>query len=83
MDVYNGKPYENGWFGGTIILGNTHIDLQVEVFVNSHWFPCVRGMVSNVSTQQVGAILLMATRNPVKSPVEVGSFSHYLQLAGA
>ena len=23
--VYNGKPYENGWFGGTIILGNPHI----------------------------------------------------------
>ena len=23
--VYNGKPYENGSFGGTTILGNTHI----------------------------------------------------------
>ncbi len=23
--VYNGKPYYNGWFGGTIIFGNTHI----------------------------------------------------------
>ena len=23
--VYNGKPYENGWFGGTTIFGNTHI----------------------------------------------------------
>ena len=23
--VYNGKPYWNGWFGGTNILGNTHI----------------------------------------------------------
>ena len=22
--VYNGKPYWNGWFGGTIIFGNTH-----------------------------------------------------------
>ena len=22
--VYNGKPYLNGWFGGTIIFGNTH-----------------------------------------------------------
>ncbi len=21
----NGKPYENGWFGGTIIFGNTHM----------------------------------------------------------
>ena len=24
--VYNGKPYYNGWFGGTTIFGNTHID---------------------------------------------------------
>ena len=23
--VYNGKPYYNGWFGGTIIFGNTHM----------------------------------------------------------
>ena len=23
--VYNGKPYQNGWFGGTTILGNPHI----------------------------------------------------------
>ncbi len=22
--VYNGKPYQNGWFGGTIIFGSTH-----------------------------------------------------------
>ena len=25
--VYNGKPYQNGWFGGTPILGNIHIGL--------------------------------------------------------
>ena len=23
--VYKGKPYWDGWFGGTIIVGNTHI----------------------------------------------------------
>ena len=23
--VYNGKPYSNGWFGGTTILGNPHL----------------------------------------------------------
>ena len=22
--VYNGKPYQNGWFGGTTIFGNIH-----------------------------------------------------------
>ena len=25
---HNGKPYENWWFGGTIIFGNTHIHKQ-------------------------------------------------------
>ena len=25
--VYNGKPYENGWFGGIPIFGNIHIFL--------------------------------------------------------
>ena len=24
--VYNGKPYWNGWFGGTIIFGNPHLN---------------------------------------------------------
>ena len=23
--VYNGKPYSNGWFGGTTIFGNIHV----------------------------------------------------------
>ena len=23
--VYNGKSYQNGWFGGTPIFGNTHM----------------------------------------------------------
>ena len=23
--VYNGNPYQNGWFGGTPIFGNIHI----------------------------------------------------------
>ena len=31
--VYNGKPYQNGWFGGTIIFGNTHIHGQKSVSV--------------------------------------------------
>ena len=26
--VYNGKPYWNGWFGGTTIFGNIHISLK-------------------------------------------------------
>ena len=36
--VYNGKPYWNGWFGGTTIFGNTHINwlagfLQSTIFL--------------------------------------------------
>ena len=27
--VYNGKPYWNGWFGGTIIFGNTHTYIYI------------------------------------------------------
>ena len=30
--VYKGKPYQNGWFGGATIFGNTH--------VNDLWWPC-------------------------------------------
>ena len=29
--VYNGKPYSNGWFGGTTIFGNTHIYIYIYV----------------------------------------------------
>ena len=27
--VYNGKPYLNGWFGGTTILGNSHMGIFI------------------------------------------------------
>ena len=27
--VYNGKPYENGWFGGTTIFGNIHVKNKI------------------------------------------------------
>ena len=27
--VYNGKPYWNGWFGGTTIFGNIHLSLTI------------------------------------------------------
>ena len=36
--VYNGKPYENGWFGGTPIFGNTQmIGFLQEVADKAHW----------------------------------------------
>ena len=28
--IYNGKPYQNGWFGGTTIFGNIHLELILE-----------------------------------------------------
>ena len=27
--VYNGKPYQNGWFGGTTIFGNIHMAISI------------------------------------------------------
>ena len=29
----NGKPYSNGWFGGTTIFGNTQMDNGVKWFI--------------------------------------------------
>ena len=29
--VYNGKPYYNGWFGGTTIFGNIHIYIYIPI----------------------------------------------------
>ena len=39
--AYNGKPYSNGWFGGTTIFGNIQKDLQLgggnsNIFWNVH-----------------------------------------------
>ena len=31
--VYNGKPYENWWFGGTLIFGNTHMATWWYIFM--------------------------------------------------
>ena len=35
--VYNGKPYQNGWFGGTPIFGNTHIFSATSQCHSSNW----------------------------------------------
>ena len=42
--VYNGKPYQNGWFGGTPIFGNIygwHTSLYIAFFFAS--WPFVSG----------------------------------------
>ena len=31
--IYNGKPYQNWWFGGTIIFGNTHIYRAIAKYI--------------------------------------------------
>ena len=33
--VYNGKPYQNGWFGGTIILGNPHVTISHHLYTQT------------------------------------------------
>ena len=35
----NGKPYSNGWFGGTPIFGNTHIPVITPWKFNSKFAP--------------------------------------------
>ena len=40
--VYNGKPYLNGWFGGTIIFGNTQIEVDCRLSPWTSWGPCDR-----------------------------------------
>ena len=37
--VYNGKPYQNGWFGGTIIFGNTHLGKPCDKKAEKRWRP--------------------------------------------
>ena len=69
-----------GWLGKPTILGFTPkwISLgflsPVKVALVHPTYNWIRGsrLVNTVE-------LLMATRNPVNSPVEVGSLSHYLQ----
>ena len=44
--VYNGKPYQNGWFGGTPIFGHTqirhHIFLKAIIFYSTFSFMAMR-----------------------------------------
>ena len=45
--VYNGKPYWNGWFGGTPMFGNTHMWWFVHTWIwrlsTTICFPCPTG----------------------------------------
>ena len=34
----NGKAYENGWFGGTTIFGNTHIGDDLLYSYIIYWY---------------------------------------------
>ena len=49
--VYNGKPYQNGWFGGTTIFGNTHMCVFFKSFFEhrSHWFRNISGCELSMS----------------------------------
>ncbi len=86
---FHEKPYEqmDDLGGNTLIFGNTHFWKFPKDFRNnetgapwqSHWnWPC-HLIVDSWSTQPIWyAILLMAEIR--RSPVEVGSSSHYLQV---
>ena len=36
--VYNGKPYQNGWFGGTPIFGNIHLHKKMNCKKTRHQY---------------------------------------------
>ena len=44
--VYNGKPYQNGWFGGTTIFGNIHIGFEDPFILGS----CIWNIGGETST---------------------------------
>ena len=43
--VYNGKPYYNGWFGGTTIFGNIHIHIYIYIYYAYCFFVFKRGWI--------------------------------------
>ena len=85
--VYDGKPYENGWFGGTIIFGNTHM-LSFGDCISSHFSPNMGlklrpgEMVSISKFGCISGICCWWFRNPANQLILVGSLSHILYIPG-
>ena len=48
--VYSGKPHQNGWFWGTIILGNTHIHYH-------NWIPPFFNRKTSIFCCQLGYLI--------------------------
>ena len=48
----NGKPYWNGWFGGTTIFGNTHMEIIISHYKNPYEttgiMKCHKGLFSSL-----------------------------------
>ena len=64
--VYNGKPYLNGWFGGTTILGNIHIGCLILLLVLksgklTSWYGKISHCLQGFSTIPGGAGFLPST----------------------
>ena len=70
--VYNGKPYLNGWFGGTTIFGNTHIlFLSVDCHV---WCPGKHQFPSHVKRRCWGSVQSKTPERLVAEIVEAWLF---------
>ena len=76
--VYNGKPYSNGWFGGTTIFGNTHIDnilcLRVKNIQRWNLVGSV-GCAVGFAVLEVGICLWKRVRTQTFKGQPVGQFS--------
>ena len=55
--VYNGKPYWNGWFGDTIIFGNTHMLKEFNDLLNGDFFSKKKGAWLSTFPPTLGVIV--------------------------
>ena len=80
--IYNGNPYENGWFGGTTIFGNPHISFAYVCLIKSHANNKYYSQPLHGIFQQIGSSnMATATWSPVPSPI-FGASAPPWQVAG-
>ena len=54
--VYDGKPYLNGWFGGTTLLGNPHIPFQFLVAYTIDGWTVKHHVVGQKNKHKIGPV---------------------------
>ena len=72
--VYDGKPYQNGWFGGTTIFGNIHITLPKHTHTDLPGLFSVEALLKSVGRELGPCFLTLQI---------LGNFGLVTALAGA